>query len=363
MENATTAAAPPCIYYWPAESNNSNFVGDDDHFNYGGHVDSNVDSGSGGSILREKTIAMFIVAAVGLNLFLVILLIMRMIVHRPGPIERWWNQLQQQQQQQDEEHGVDDPLRLEEQHQQDARDFFFGALLGTPYLSSTPSQQRIRDLARRQFVRKNMSSRMFVSSRPPSCCSKLAIENGSDDRDDDNERPRRCSCATATTCTCKSSDKLEESDDGYNSSCSIKGCSSDTDESTDCDDVDVDVDVDADNDNNGSGDTAPGIDDDVVADVEDLRSCCCCDCKNDDNDDDDESDDESLEECAICLAKFEEGEAVCDSSNHACRHVFHVECMTSWLLRNDSCPVCRQPYLHMCEVDEEAVGGSSSTPV
>lgn len=47
-----------------------------------------------------------------------------------------------------------------------------------------------------------------------------------------------------------------------------------------------------------------------------------------------------LEECAICLAKFEDTDAL-----HVlpkCRHAFHAECIVQWLANHRSCPVCRQ---------------------
>ncbi len=52
-------------------------------------------------------------------------------------------------------------------------------------------------------------------------------------------------------------------------------------------------------------------------------------------------------ECAICFAPYEEGDVVCFSQNKRCPHFYHVECMVSWLSRNDnySCPSCRQDYL------------------
>ncbi len=52
-------------------------------------------------------------------------------------------------------------------------------------------------------------------------------------------------------------------------------------------------------------------------------------------------------ECAICFAPYEEGDVICFSQNQHCPHFYHVECMVSWLSRNDnySCPSCRQDYL------------------
>lgn len=50
-------------------------------------------------------------------------------------------------------------------------------------------------------------------------------------------------------------------------------------------------------------------------------------------------------DCAICLANFEKGQRVCEASNIKCTHMFHEDCMTSWLLKHSKCPICRAPYL------------------
>jgi E3 ubiquitin-protein ligase ATL41 len=44
-------------------------------------------------------------------------------------------------------------------------------------------------------------------------------------------------------------------------------------------------------------------------------------------------------ECAICLGAARQGEAV--RVLPSCAHVFHVECVDTWLASSSSCPVCR----------------------
>ena len=47
----------------------------------------------------------------------------------------------------------------------------------------------------------------------------------------------------------------------------------------------------------------------------------------------------SHNECSICLEKFIHKESsVC---NTPCKHLFHPECLSTWLLINHTCPICR----------------------
>lgn len=48
-------------------------------------------------------------------------------------------------------------------------------------------------------------------------------------------------------------------------------------------------------------------------------------------------------DCAVCLSDFEEGETV--KVIPLCRHVFHPECVDTWLSSHVSCPVCRSVRL------------------
>jgi len=51
--------------------------------------------------------------------------------------------------------------------------------------------------------------------------------------------------------------------------------------------------------------------------------------------------------CAVCLCHYEEEETVVWSSNRACKHAFHEECVMEWLIKMQDgtpCPCCRQEF-------------------
>lgn len=47
----------------------------------------------------------------------------------------------------------------------------------------------------------------------------------------------------------------------------------------------------------------------------------------------------SANQCAICLASFQEGESLLLLPCHE-RHVYHCECIETWFKKNRSCPLC-----------------------
>eukprot|EP01052_Picozoa_sp_SAG31_P054037 SAG31_NODE_14161_length_824_cov_1.028966_1_plen_152_part_00 len=49
-------------------------------------------------------------------------------------------------------------------------------------------------------------------------------------------------------------------------------------------------------------------------------------------------DEEFLEKCSICLGEFEHGELV--QALPTCTHIFHPDCIQSWLRVRHTCPLC-----------------------
>ena len=48
-------------------------------------------------------------------------------------------------------------------------------------------------------------------------------------------------------------------------------------------------------------------------------------------------------ECAICLEEKHETKAILQP----CGHCFHWSCMSNWLLRANTCPLCRTLFTHV----------------
>lgn len=75
--------------------------------------------------------------------------------------------------------------------------------------------------------------------------------------------------------------------------------------------------------------------------------------------------------CAICLDAYKMNDQIMWSTNQACPHVFHLQCMTKWAEKTPSteedgdgggavtCPCCRQAFAYCtfvaCSVEECAV--------
>ena len=60
--------------------------------------------------------------------------------------------------------------------------------------------------------------------------------------------------------------------------------------------------------------------------------------------------------CAICLESYRPDDSIVWSANAACVHIFHEQCMLSWIMKRfkPDCPVCRQTFVNM------TIGGDSS---
>jgi hypothetical protein len=39
--------------------------------------------------------------------------------------------------------------------------------------------------------------------------------------------------------------------------------------------------------------------------------------------------------CAICLISFQDHDLICESNNEVCKHIFHKDCIVSWLLKHE----------------------------
>ena len=48
----------------------------------------------------------------------------------------------------------------------------------------------------------------------------------------------------------------------------------------------------------------------------------------------------AVTQCMICLSEYKDNDEICIAKCHKL-HIFHQQCITSWLLYNPTCPVCR----------------------
>ncbi|GJT38370.1 retrovirus-related pol polyprotein from transposon TNT 1-94 [Tanacetum coccineum] len=69
-----------------------------------------------------------------------------------------------------------------------------------------------------------------------------------------------------------------------------------------------------------------------------------------------EGEKEEIDTCAICYGEYEESKKI---GKLQCGHLFHVDCLISWLSRKNSCPMCRAsaltPQTTFDFVDEVAI--------
>ena len=74
-------------------------------------------------------------------------------------------------------------------------------------------------------------------------------------------------------------------------------------------------------------------------------------------------DNHAVKDCAVCMQDFDAGQQlVCLPCSHL--HVFHRDCIASWVVRQSTCPICRSLLGHNWSARIElsqALGASSST--
>jgi len=49
--------------------------------------------------------------------------------------------------------------------------------------------------------------------------------------------------------------------------------------------------------------------------------------------------------CSICFEPFSDNEDLSWSKTNKCQHVFHSECLVTWLMKHEDCPICRTPLM------------------
>lgn len=64
------------------------------------------------------------------------------------------------------------------------------------------------------------------------------------------------------------------------------------------------------------------------------------------------SKDEGDDGCPVCLSGYQGGDEVSWSTNTACEHLFHKDCIRAWLLKHHDCPMCRNAFLPEEESEE-----------
>lgn len=68
-----------------------------------------------------------------------------------------------------------------------------------------------------------------------------------------------------------------------------------------------------------------------------------------------------LEDCAVCLSEFEDGDEGRVLPN--CNHAFHSHCIDAWFRSHSNCPLCRTPFQKRVEpVQPERMATSSVEP-
>ncbi|CAA7015340.1 unnamed protein product [Microthlaspi erraticum] len=73
-----------------------------------------------------------------------------------------------------------------------------------------------------------------------------------------------------------------------------------------------------------------------------------------------EDQDKSSQECSVCLSEFQEEEKLRIIPN--CCHVFHIDCIDTWLQSNANCPLCRTSVSCDASFPLDLIYAPSSSP-
>jgi Ring finger domain len=57
--------------------------------------------------------------------------------------------------------------------------------------------------------------------------------------------------------------------------------------------------------------------------------------------------------CSICQDGIRHGELVSRSHHPDCHHLFHTQCIRTWLLQHTVCPLCRRSFLDIIVDDDD----------
>ncbi|XP_043700309.1 RING-H2 finger protein ATL5-like [Telopea speciosissima] len=68
---------------------------------------------------------------------------------------------------------------------------------------------------------------------------------------------------------------------------------------------------------------------------------------------------DTVVECAVCLNKFEEGDMI--KLIPTCNHMFHLQCINTWLRSHSTCPICRSAVQAASTAEGTSHDASSQT--
>ncbi|KAM7267295.1 hypothetical protein ACFE04_009461 [Oxalis oulophora] len=68
-----------------------------------------------------------------------------------------------------------------------------------------------------------------------------------------------------------------------------------------------------------------------------------------------------IRECVVCLTEFHDDDTL--SLMPICEHMFHRDCINTWLVSHVTCPVCRLELATCNSINKEKDGSSSTTSI